>query len=139
VKEGWRRVKKGEEGWRRRGHTWTCIVDSLVIWRAISVKACISSKVDDLYAPRECARASIISFYPFSRLQDQWNCLDGRRMREIEDRDEKRTYNALGNDNPVLYNVRNVPEVMYPFQAEPRMGVEPDISYHPACSWDDRT
>ena len=48
------------------------------------------------------------------------------------------TYNAVGNDNPVLYNVRNIPEVMYPFQAEPQMGVGPIIS-DLANHWDGRT
>jgi hypothetical protein len=61
-------------------------------------------------------------------------------MRVIEDlRKKKKTYNAVGNDNPVLYNVRNIPEVMFPFQAEPQMGVGPIISLHSTCCWHDRT
>jgi hypothetical protein len=61
-------------------------------------------------------------------------------MRVIEDlRKKKKTYNAVGNDNPVLYNVRNIPEVMSLFQAGPQMGVGPIISLQSACCLDDRT
>ena len=57
------------------------------------------------------------------------------RLRELS---REWTYNALGNDNPALYNVRNISEVMYPFQAEPQMGVGPIIS-DLANHWDGRT
>jgi hypothetical protein len=49
--------------------------------------------------------------------------------------ENRRTYNALGNDNPALCNVRNIPEVTFPFQAEPRMGVGPEISFPSLFKW----
>jgi hypothetical protein len=50
-------------------------------------------------------------------------------------RKRRRTYNAVGNGNPALYNVRNIPLVMFPFQAEPRMGVGPEISFPSLFKW----
>jgi len=47
------------------------------------------------------------------------------------------TYNAAGNDNPVLYNVRNIPVVMSLFQAGPQMGVGPVISFYSCISFEE--